>query len=227
MWVPQFVKAPNQDSGTVDDRNWEQVDLLPTVADLAGIQVPWKMEGASQTGEPTRTRTDKWWYDVHGHRQVRDGPANWAQVLKGTTDTLVRGSEGIRGLYRFGTSADLVYRAPASVGPIGGAPGTAVLDDRRPLGEIHPGSGMVPALVSGRLTSPPPPGATVLVAVNDRIGGGSEPFPERPGEPAVRFAVLTPDFLWKPGDGQRQLQLYLLHRSDGVPRLQPVGVPAE
>ncbi|HEX3212216.1 MAG TPA: sulfatase-like hydrolase/transferase, partial [Actinomycetota bacterium] len=50
MWVPQFIKAPNQDSGTVDDRNWEQVDLLPTVADLAGVQVPWKMEGASQTG---------------------------------------------------------------------------------------------------------------------------------------------------------------------------------
>jgi Sulfatase len=64
MWVPMFVKAPNQDNGKVDDRNWEQVDLLPTVADLAGVTVPWKMEGASQTGPPTRTRTEKWWYDI-------------------------------------------------------------------------------------------------------------------------------------------------------------------
>jgi hypothetical protein len=67
----------------------------------------------------------------------------------------------------------------------------------------------------------------VLVAVNGRIGGASEPFPERPGEPAVRFAVLTPDFLWKPGDGHRQLRLYLLDRSDRVPHLQPVSVPVE
>ena len=227
LWVPQFIKTPGQDAGIVDDRNWEQVDLLPTVADLAGIRVPWTMEGRSQTGKPTRTRTEKWWYDLPGHRQVRDGPANWSQVLKGTTDTLVRGSDGERGLYRSGSSAALIYRAPASVGPIGGPPAAAFLDDRRPLGELRPGSGTVPALVSGRLTAPPRPGATVLVAVNGRIGGGSEPFPERPGEPAVRFAVLTPDFLWRPGDGHRQLQLYVLDRSDGVPRLQPVSVPAE
>jgi hypothetical protein len=227
MWVPQFIKAPNQDNGVVDDRNWEQVDLLPTVADLAGIKVPWKMDGASQTGKPTRTRTEKWWHDIEGRRQVRDGPATFSQVLEGTTDTLVRGSEGVRGLFQFGPAADLVYRAPASVGPIGGTPATAVLDDGRSFGEVRPGSGTVPALVSGRLTSPPRPGATVLVAVNGRIGGGSEPFPERPGEPAARFAVLTPDFLWKPGDGNRQLRLYLLDQSDGVPHLQPVSVPVE
>ena len=154
MWVPQFIKAPGQDDGLVDDRNWEQVDLLPTVADLAGITVPWTTDGASQTGKPTRTRTEKWWYDIPGRREVRDGPSNWAQVLEGTTDTLVRGSEGVRGLYRFGTSADLVYRAPASVGPIGGTPATAELDDRRSFREVRPGSGTVPALVSGRLTSP-------------------------------------------------------------------------
>ena len=226
LWGPQFIMAPGQDSAVVDGRNWEQVDLLPTVADLAGIQVPWRTDGSSQTGEPARTRTDKWWYDILGRRQVLDGPANWAQVLEGTTDTLVRGAEGVRGLYRYGPAGDLVYEPPASVGPVGGAPATAVLDDRRPLGEVHPGSGTVPALVSGRLTAPPPPGATVLIAVNGRIGGGSEPFPERPGEPAVRFAVLTPDLLWKPGHGHRQLQLYLLDRSDGRPSLQPVSLAA-
>jgi Sulfatase len=225
MWVPQFIKAPGQDTGIVDDRNWEQVDLLPTIADLTGIQVPWKMEGASQTGNPTRTRTEKWWYDIPGHRQVRDGPTNWKVVLAGETDTLVRGSEGVRGLYRFGAFADLVYRDPASVGPIGGDPATAVLDDGRLFETIEPGSGKVPALVSGKLTSPPPPAAsTVLVAVNGRIGGESRLFPERPGEPAAKFAVITPDFLWTAGDGRRQLQVYVVDRSGGQPLLQPVSL---
>jgi hypothetical protein len=64
----------------------------------------------------------------------------------------------------------------------------------------------------------------VLVAVNGRIGGGSELFPERPGEPAVRFAAITPDFLWRPGPGGPQLRLYLADTAGGRPHLQPVDV---
>jgi hypothetical protein len=228
MWVPQFIKAPGQDSGVVDDRNWEQVDVLPTVAELAGITVPWRMDGASQTGEPTRTRTDKWWFDVPGHRETRPGPPNWAQVLKGSTDTLVRASEGDRGLYRFGAFADLVYRDPASVGPVtADQEATATQDDFKQYGQVKPKSGQVPALVSGKLTSPlPPAGSTVLVAVNGKVGGESKLFPERPGDPAAKFAVITPDTLWTAGDGHRQLQVYIVDRSGGGPRLIPVSLTA-
>ncbi|HEX2158194.1 MAG TPA: sulfatase-like hydrolase/transferase, partial [Actinomycetes bacterium] len=229
MWVPMFVKAPNQDNGRVDDRNWEQVDLLPTVADLAGVQVPWKMDGASQTGEPTRTRTEKWWFDIPGRREVRDGPANWRIVLAGETDSLVRASEGPKGLYRFGSFADLVYQPPTTVGPITpDLEATAALDDFKQYTQIKPTSGRIPALVSGKITSPLPPAtASVLVAVNGRIGGESKLFPERPGEPAAKFAVITPDTLWKAGDGRRQLQVYVVDRSGGAPRLQPVSLTAE
>jgi len=229
MWVPQFIKAPNQDNGTVDDRNWEQVDLLPTIADLAGVQVPWKMEGASQTGKPTRTRTEKWWYDIPGHREVRDGPSNWAQVLAGETDTLARAGEGVRGLYRYGAAADLIYQGTASVGPVtSDLEATATLDDFKQYTQIKPKSGRIPALVSGKITSPLPPAtSSVLVAVNGKIGGESKLFPERPGEPAAKFAAITPDTLWKAGDGRRQLQVYVVDRSGGQPRLQPVSLTAE
>jgi hypothetical protein len=226
MWVPTIIKAPGQTKGVVDDRNWEQVDLLPTVADLAGIKVPWAMDGASQTGEPTRTRTDKWWFDIPGHRETRPGPPNWSLVLKGTTDTLVRANEGVRGLYRFGSFADLVYRDTTAVGAIDpDQEATATLDDFKRYGQIKPTSGEIPALVSGKLTSPVPPGAnTVLVTVNGKIGGESRLFPRRPGDPATRFAVITPDTLWKPGDGRRQLQVYVIDRSSGGPRLVPVSL---
>jgi Sulfatase len=225
MWVPQFIKAPGQAKGRVDDRNWEQVDLLPTIADLVDITVPWRMDGASQTGRPTRQRREKWWYDVPGRRKVRDGPSNWRVVLAGETDTLARAGEGVRGLYRYGPFADLAYRAPASVGAItGDQEATATLDDAKLYEQIRPASGRVPALVSGKLASPLPPAAsTVLVAVNGRIGGGSRLFPERPGEPAVNFAVITPDFLWRAGDGRHQLQLYLVVQGDRL-QLQPVAL---
>jgi hypothetical protein len=225
MWVPQFIKAPGQEDGVVDDRNWEQVDLLPTVADLAGIGVPWTMDGVSQAGRPTRTRTEKWWYDTPGNRQVRDGPSNWAQVLKGDTDTVVRGSEGARGLYRFGAHADQVYGDATAVGPIAaGQRAAAALDDFASYGTIDPGSGKVPALVSGRITSPPPASAEVLVAVNGKVGGSSRLFPDHPGGPPTSFAAITPDTLWKAGDGRRQLAVYLVDRSGGGTRLNPVSL---
>jgi hypothetical protein len=229
MWVPVIIKAPNQDNGVVDDRNWEQVDLLPTVADLAGVQVPWKMDGASQTGKPTRTRTDKWWFDIPGHRETRPGPPNWKVVLAGETDTLTRASEGVRGLYRFGPAGDLIYQPPSAVGPVTtDLEATATLDDFKQYTQIKLKSGRVPALVSGKLTSPLPPAtSSVLVVVNGKIGGESQLFPERPGEPAAKFAVITPDTLWKAGDGRRQLQVYVVDRSGGKPRLQPVSLTAE
>ncbi|HEV3505762.1 MAG TPA: sulfatase-like hydrolase/transferase, partial [Actinomycetes bacterium] len=229
MWVPMFVKAPNQDNGRVDDRNYEQVDLLPTVADLAGVQVPWTMEGVAQTGQVTRTRTDKWWFDIPGRREVRDGPSNWKVVLAGETDTLVRAAEGPKGLFRYGPAADLIYQPPTRVGPITpDLEATATLDDFRQYTQIKPDSGRIPALVSGKITSPLPPAtASVLVAVNGRIGGESKLFPERPGEPAAKFAVITPDTLWRAGDGRRQLQVFVVDRSGGAPRLQPVSLTAE
>jgi hypothetical protein len=225
MWVPLFVKAPSQREGRVDDRNFEQVDLLPTVADMLGVRVPWKMDGLSQNGPPARQRGEKWWFDIPGHREVRDGPSNLSIVLQGETDTLVRASEGVNGLYRFGAFADLVYRDPATVGPIGGNPARAEMDDWKLYRRIDPGAGEVPALVSGRLTSPlPPAGSTVLVAVNGRIGGESKLFPDRPGDSAAKFAVIAPDSLFEPGDGRRQLQVYVVDRSGGGPRLQPVAL---
>jgi hypothetical protein len=156
---------------------------------------------------------------------VRDGPSNLSIVLQGETDTLVRASEGVNGLYRFGAFADLVYRDPATVGPIGGNPARAEMDDWKLYRRIDPGAGEVPALVSGRLTSPlPPAGSTVLVAVNGRIGGESKLFPDRPGDSAAKFAVIAPDSLFEPGDGRRQLQVYVVDRSGGGPRLQPVAL---
>jgi hypothetical protein len=229
MWVPQFIKAPSQDSGVVDDRNWEQVDLLPTIANLVNIKVPWKMEGVDQTGEPTRTRPDKWWYDIPGRRETRDGPANWKTVLAGETDTLVRAAEGVRGLYRYGAAADLIYADPATVGPVTpDQEATATLDDFGQYNQIKPASGKVPALVSGQLTSPlPPGGSTVLVTVNGKIGGESRLFPARPDEEAAKFAAITPDFLWKAGDGHRQLRVYIVDRSGGSPRLIPISLTDE
>lgn len=44
-YVPLIVKSPGQREGTVDDSNLMALDLLPTIADQVGVELPWAAEG--------------------------------------------------------------------------------------------------------------------------------------------------------------------------------------
>ena len=50
--VPFFVKLPGQRSGEVDDRAVRTTDVLPTIADAAGVRVPWKADGMPADRRP-------------------------------------------------------------------------------------------------------------------------------------------------------------------------------
>jgi len=225
-WIPVLIKAPGQREGRVDDRNWEQVDLVPTIADLLGLEVPWKVDGFAQNGAPARPGGEKSFFNVAGKRKVIDGPPNWRKVLRGVTDSRINAAHGERGIYEFGPAASWMYKPPAAVGPVGGQPAAAtVLGWDKLFTTVDPAADKVPVLVRGEVTSGvPPAGARLLVAVNGQVAGTSGFFFERLGDPATRFAVLVPDFLLKAGPGHQQFQLYLVTEAGGRRRLQPVRV---
>jgi hypothetical protein len=226
MWVPTMIKAPGQTKGQVDDRNWQHVDLLPTIADHVGLTIPWKVDGHAQTGpRPPTTSTDKTWYNHPGEPLTHPGPANFAKVLRGVTDTVVRAHQrGDRGFYQYGATADWIYQPPAKLGPIGGAPIAATMRDWNLFTKVDPKAPAVPTLVVGQLGGSAPKDATVVVAVNNQVAATSGLFAMQDGQPATSFAALVPDFLYKPGPGQPQLQLYLATGSGPRPQLQPVTI---
>jgi Sulfatase len=219
-WVPLFVKAPRQTEGRVDDRNWEHVDLVPTVADMLGIKVPWRVDGVSALGSKARTGTGKVFYDRPGHRMpLLDGPSNLALALRGVTDRLLRPQDGPIGLYRVGRYAPLVGRSTAEVGVTGASPLGARITLPANLGTVDPSSGKVPAMVVGQLD-----GATsvrdpaVAVAVNGTIGGVSEVWGG--GDDGRNFAAMVPDFLFR--QGGNRVELFEVDPSGGAPLLRPI-----
>lgn len=54
IWrVPLFVKAPYQQQGEVSDRPVKTIDIVPTIAEILGIALPWPVDGRSMyTAEP-------------------------------------------------------------------------------------------------------------------------------------------------------------------------------
>jgi Sulfatase len=227
MWVPLFIKAPNQTKGKIDDRNWEHVDLLPTLAGMVGIKIPWKVDGFSETGAAQRTRTQKYWYVIPGHRVTKDAPPIFRRTLHGVTDTLVRAHQnGERGLYQYGTTANWIYKSPREIGQVtpGGDLKAEVTNWDEDYTRIDPASGHAPAFVYGQMSSPPPAGAKLAVAINGKIGGVNAFFYDSPGGKVDKFAAVVPDLLYKKGPGQSQVQLYLVQQSSGRTQFHPIAI---
>jgi arylsulfatase A-like enzyme len=225
LWVPLFIKRPGQRAGEISNVNYEHVDLVPTIADLAGIRVPWAMDGVSWANPSSskRTRSQKWFYPRPGQRRVYEGPPNQAIALsKGVPEQLLRPQNGYIGWFQFGPHADLVGRRVSDL-PVAGGGGTASvvgLDDYR---HIDPSSGVVPAQVGGQLkkvapgTPARPP---VVVALNGLIGGVSETFASPVGSAPTWFTAMIPDTFMHPG--ANRLQLFLLDTTGGRQQLRPL-----
>jgi hypothetical protein len=226
LWVPLFIKRPGQRTAAISNVNYEHVDLVPTIADLVGIRVPWAMDGVSWANPSAtdRTSSQKWFYPRPGLRRVFEGPPNQAIVLKkGVPEQLLRPQDGYMGWFQFGPHADLVGRRVSDL-PVAGGGGTASvagLDDYR---HIDPSSGQVPAQVGGQLKEVAPgipARPPVVVALNGVIGGVSETFASGSPSPTW-FSTMIPDTLMHPGDNR--LQLFLLDTSGGQQQLRPLAL---
>lgn len=187
MWVPTFVKAPYQRTGAVDDRNWQHVDLVPTIAAHAGLTVPWKTDGVSALDAP-RAGTDKSFYDRPGQPVTIDGAAGM-RVITGQ----VTGFPDIAPPPR----PELVGRATSEFTVVPD-PRRATVTNRADFGAVPADRSTVPALVYGTVPDSVGDGATLVIAVNGRIGA-AVPVQPRRGE-APRFAGVVPDpSLFRPG----------------------------
>jgi hypothetical protein len=224
MWVPLFVKTPQQRSGAVSDRNVEQVDLLPTIADILKVKVPWPMDGRSAMSAPERAGATKSFFNKPTRKLTVDGPSNLALALRGVTDRVARPQDGEDGLFKVGPFADLIGRRPEAVGLAGGSGLVARLNGPENLQDVDPAGGTVPALISGALTKEPPDGRPVglAVAVNGRIGAAGVTFTQ--GDTPQTFATVVPASLFQPG--RNGVDLYQVERTAAGTRLRPVVVAA-
>ena len=232
LWVPLFIKAPGQTEGQANERNWEHVDLVPTLADMLGIKVPWEMDGVSQAGpEEPRTRTEKWFFSKPGQRQVFPGPENMAKALHGVTDELTKPDDGYKGWFQFGPHGDLVGKRVGQVGVEQASAGSAKVEKLADYAKVDPGSGQVPAQVAGQvsLAAGVPARPALAVAVNGVVAGVSETFREertaegsQPTGPPDKFSAMALDTLFK--KGASRLEVFVIDDPGGRVRLRPLTV---
>jgi hypothetical protein len=203
LWVPLFVKRPGQRTGVVDDRAWEHVDLLPTVADLAGIEVSWSVDGVSAL-RTTRPDGARRYHDRSG-QQLLVSDAPFADVVGGRARPDLPAPPG----------ADLVGRSVAEL-PVGPPAGPVTVGNRAEFAQLDEDGGRLPVLVYGSVPATVPDGTPLAVAVNGRIGAVAPVL--RPDARGRRFAALVPDeSLFQPG--HNRLEIFQV---DDGPVLRPL-----
>jgi hypothetical protein len=177
--VPFFVKLPGQRTGRVDDGAVRTTDVLPTIAQAAGVTIPWRTAGmpAAERGvDPSASIAV-----THAGEPALREPLRAVLAQRRARQAFEAGVLRER-VYGVGPRPDLIgQRAPAADG------GASVSFD--------PESGEVPSFLGGTVPGGQP-GAPLAVAVNGRVEATTRVYRED-GKPL--YAALVPPAVLRPG----------------------------
>jgi sulfatase-like protein len=198
--VPFLLKRPGQRAGRVSDRPLRTVDVLPTIADVLGIRIPWRVAGRSAFGPtPAAAPRRRIWAKRFHTSYVVDTPSYRADER-----AVLRRRERLfgRGVLRFGPRPDLI-----------GAPSSAAarlrvrLLDADRYAHVDPSSGFVPAHVLGTVVSGVLGGGhMVAVAVNGRVAATGVTF-TLAGTRSEQFSLMVPERVLRSGHNRIDVML--------------------
>jgi len=212
IFVPLFVKLPGQERGVIDDRNAETIDILPTIADALGAELPIPVDGRSLLGpDDGRVRPKQ---ILHSYQPGVVSHGAWQHLLDDSLRRKLRltSTGPMDTIFRTGPYGELVGRTveelrngvPTREGTVWLVPGVAgrvQLDQQSYLREVAPGSLFVPAYLTGELL--PADGASysrdLVVAVNGVVRTTAR---TAPGVRGPSLALLIPESSLKPGRNQ-------------------------
>jgi len=198
-FVPLFIKAPGQRRGVVIDEPARTTDILPTIMEIMGGRVPWRIEGRSLIGRQPAPRPP---VTVTSSREP--------QVTMSATELRRRFRDALKRRIRmFGTGSDgpdLVDREhhPEWIGRrledrsvrLGG-PAAVGIEQRGQLERVARASGFVPALLTGNVLEQAPAGRELVLTLNGRVAAVVPVNPWWTGPP--RFSAILPERLLRQG----------------------------
>jgi hypothetical protein len=209
--VPLFMKLPNQAEGSVSDYRAETVDILPTIADVLDVDIPWTTEGWSLIDDEKPIRTES-------RIQGRDGV-----VVFGTDGSEARaiaarkiddfGSDGPYGLapdgyaHLLGTPISGYVVTPSE-------DVSASIRDKNIYMDVDLDGPSLPAWIAGRLsfTNDEIDQVVLAVVVNDRVAAVTRSFRDK-NDHIEYTAMLPPDAFV---DGSNNVRVYLVSQVEGA-----------
>jgi len=195
--VPLFVKAPDQHKAVVSDRNVETIDILPTIADILGIPLPWPVDGCSALDRSAPMRMEKIAFNDAFERFVFDSSLEAKYVSLERKLSLFGSGTKPEGLFRIGPHNELVGSRTIDVKAVQTGDYIVRLDWPTAFDNVNPEAAFVPAHITGRVLLRENGGPLNLaVAVNSVIRAVTRTY--REGD-EWRFTAMIPDIAFRSG----------------------------
>jgi hypothetical protein len=215
--VPLFVRYPGQRMGQVDRRDAKTIDIVPTIADVIGVRIPWHVDGYSLRAAPVVRSVA---VAAFGSDPVTASPG---VVARGVLATARRNASlfgtGADSLYRLGPHKELLGRSVRALAQSPGEAGGVGFDDEAQFKQVRTASLFVPARIVGEIQhNSLASGSPLAIAVNGRVVATTWSF-ERRGR--SRFAVLVPESSFH--DGANTVAVFAISGAQGAIRLIELG----
>ncbi len=216
--VPLFIKYPGQRGGRVESRIVRTIDIVPTVAEVLGIQLPWAVDGRSLIGPASQ---------VASASVVRqDGSslrASQRELERGMMRTARRQAalfgEGTDSLFRTQWSPELIGLPTRSMRLRVADDASIHLDGEALFADVRLSSWVIPVLITGTIEwAELDVGDELAVAIHGRIASTARSF--RLGD-EQRFSFLVPPMTFR--DGANRIEVFIVDDTKTDPRLVQLG----
>jgi hypothetical protein len=208
-YVPLFVRVPGESEGEVVERTVEIVDIVPTIADVIGMDLPTAVDGHDLREPDVPARPERLWL-ARGRWEEFPGvvadPRHPVEVRQRVLGPLPRGAD----LFLLGTWGDLVGQPLADVSldlvPIGvGIEEAPLLDDVHPSGEVLPAflRGCVDDVRAGTSAER---GDEVLLALNGVVAASTQLSEDDDGATCFSAVMAADRFV----EGRNEVTVHLV-----------------
>jgi hypothetical protein len=211
--VPLFVKRPGQRAGRVSSVYVQNIDIVPTLADLLGTRLDWRVDGRSlfalrarprAVGMVARDFTHTVTIDVRDLESRRQAQReHWAKVFLTGAESKARYGSPWASVYLLGPNAELIGRRARAAAAVAG--GGARIANAHLWRRVRPSAAIVPTRVAGELFGGRPGVRRDLAAaVNGRIRAVGRSFFLK-GDESEWFSLIVPEESIRPGRNRVEL----------------------
>ena len=218
--TPLIIKRPFERSGRISDRHVRTEDILPTIADVLGIRMPWHVNGASVFDRSAHIPSKVLVYERSG-RKLRLSLRDFRRRIRASLERKIRlfGSDGRPpGLFGIGPHPELIGRRIARLPR---ARVRAEINGADAYSSVRLRSDFLPAHLTGTIHDAGGRRPRDLaVALNGRIVAVGESF-RLAGSDAENFSILLPERAFR--EGRNRMQLLSVTDEDGSLRLAAIA----
>ena len=227
MLVPLFVKLPGQIEGAISDRSVALIDIVPTIADVLAIEMPYEVDGRSLIDFESVDTGHKTVVDSRLSREQGSGATDSTTVRHVTVDDAIEhsyvawehklsvfGSGDRYGLYSIGSDLGLIGQRVDAHTSSEDSPLVVTLSNMETFGDVKIPSASLPLHVAGSIDGDSSSPYRVAVGVNGRIAAITVPYLE---DGTVAFSTMIPaEFL---ESGSNKVDAFVLDEQREEPRL--------